>query len=99
MTTGEVQGEPGLLCAVKRAIDRGRVPGRYLIAGSANVLLMHRVSESLAGSAAHGPDTPGRQFWPQTPTSTKYWALAGLAADACTNRRRGPEDSLRRALT
>jgi hypothetical protein len=34
---------------VKRAIDRNRSAGRFLLTGSANLLLMRQVSESLAG--------------------------------------------------
>lgn len=49
----EVQRAPDLLLAVKSAVDldRPRRPGRYVLTGSANLLLMHRVSESLAGRA------------------------------------------------
>jgi predicted AAA+ superfamily ATPase len=39
--------------AVKRAIDRDRRPGRFLLSGSANLLLMRQVSESLAGRASY----------------------------------------------
>ena len=53
VTLDEVQREPDLLHAVKRAIDRVRRPGRYLLTGSANLLLMRRVSESLAGRASY----------------------------------------------
>ena len=49
----EVQREPNLLHAVKRVIDRDRRPGRFLLTGSANLLLMRRVSESLAGRASY----------------------------------------------
>jgi predicted AAA+ superfamily ATPase len=45
----EVQRAPDLLRAVKIAVDRRRRPGRFLLTGSANVLLVPRVSESLAG--------------------------------------------------
>lgn len=45
----EVQRAPGLFMAIKAAVDRDRRPGRYLLTGSANVLLLPRVSESLAG--------------------------------------------------
>ena len=45
----EVQKEPALLPAIKIAVDRDRQPGRFLLTGSANVLLIPRVSESLAG--------------------------------------------------
>ena len=51
LTVDEVQREPDLLLAVKRAVDedRPRRNGRFILTGSANLLLMHRVSESLAG--------------------------------------------------
>jgi predicted AAA+ superfamily ATPase len=53
VTLDEVQREPDLLHAVKQAIDRRRTAGRFLLAGSANLLLMRRVSESLAGRASY----------------------------------------------
>lgn len=60
VTLDEVQREPELLHAIKRAIDRRRVRGRYLITGSANLLLMRGVSESLAGRASY------LTLWPMT---------------------------------
>jgi predicted AAA+ superfamily ATPase len=60
VTLDEVQREPGLLGAVKRAIDRDRKAGRFLITGSANLLLMRQVSESLAGRASY------LTLWPMT---------------------------------
>ena len=45
----EVQRAPELLRAIKRSIDDDRRPGRFLLTGSANVLALPRVSESLAG--------------------------------------------------
>lgn len=55
LTLDEVQREPALLLAIKRAVDqdRPRRPGRFLVTGSANLLLMRQVSESLAGRAAY----------------------------------------------
>lgn len=53
VTLDEVQREPRLLSAVKREIDRRRRPGRFLLTGSANLLLMRKVSESLAGRAGY----------------------------------------------
>ena len=55
LTVDEVQREPSLLLAVKRAVDedRPRQPGRFLLTGSANLLLMQRVSETLAGRATY----------------------------------------------
>jgi predicted AAA+ superfamily ATPase len=45
----EVQRSPGLFPAIKAEVDRGRRPGRFLLTGSANVLLLPKLSESLAG--------------------------------------------------
>ena len=45
----EVQKAPALLPAIKVLVDRDRRPGRFLLTGSANVLTLPRVSESLAG--------------------------------------------------
>jgi len=45
----EVQRAPGLFLAIKAAVDRDRQPGRFLLTGSANVLLIPRLAESLAG--------------------------------------------------
>jgi predicted AAA+ superfamily ATPase len=60
VTLDEVQRAPGLIAAVKRAIDRDRRPGRFLLTGSANLLLMRQVSESLAGRASY------LTLWPMT---------------------------------
>ena len=60
ITLDEVQREPSLLRAVKGAIDRGRQPGKFLLTGSANLLLMRQVSESLAGRASY------LTLWPMT---------------------------------
>ncbi len=49
VTLDEVQRAPGLLRAIKRVVDRDRRPGRFLLTGSANLLLLPGVSESLAG--------------------------------------------------
>ncbi|MEO7521908.1 MAG: ATP-binding protein [Gemmatimonas sp.] len=60
VTLDEVQREPAILAAVKRVIDRKRTPGRFLLTGSANLLLMRQVSESLAGRASY------LTLWPMT---------------------------------
>jgi len=48
----EVQRVPALFSALKVAVDRDRVPGRFLVTGSANVLLVPRLGDSLAGRMA-----------------------------------------------
>ncbi|MBI2218067.1 MAG: ATP-binding protein [Candidatus Rokubacteria bacterium] len=48
----EVQRVPALFFGLKRAVDRDRVPGRFLLTGSANVLFVPRLADSLAGRMA-----------------------------------------------
>lgn len=45
----EVQKAPGLFAAIKRSVDRDRRPGRFLLTGSADVMMLPKASESLAG--------------------------------------------------
>jgi uncharacterized protein len=45
----EVQRAPELFLAIKAEVDRNRKPGRFLLTGSANVMLLPKLSESLAG--------------------------------------------------
>lgn len=45
----EVQRVPALFASLKRAIDRERRAGRFILTGSANVLLVPQLSDSLAG--------------------------------------------------
>jgi predicted AAA+ superfamily ATPase len=40
----EVQRAPGIFASLKSAVDRRRRPGRFLLIGSANVLLVSRVA-------------------------------------------------------
>ena len=72
VTIDEVQREPDLLHAVKRAIDRQRRPGRFLLTGSANLLLMRQVSESLAGRASY------LTLWPMTRREQQGLGRGGL---------------------
>lgn len=45
----EVQRAPEIFLPIKAEVDRDRKPGRFLLTGSANVLLLPRVADSLAG--------------------------------------------------
>src|SRR5512140_3492190 len=45
----EVQRAPELFIPLKRAIDVDRRPGRFILTGSANVLVLPRVADRLAG--------------------------------------------------
>lgn len=45
----EIQRVPELLLPIKLSVDRNRRPGRFFLTGSANVLSLPKVAESLAG--------------------------------------------------
>jgi len=45
----EVQRVPQLLLAIKKSVDEDRRPGRFLLTGSANLMVMPTVADSLAG--------------------------------------------------
>ncbi len=45
----EVQRVPSIFAALKTVVDRSRTAGRFLLTGSAHVLLVPRLSDSLAG--------------------------------------------------
>ena len=44
----EVQRAPGIFTTLKSTVDRARIPGRFLLTGSANVLLAPALADSLA---------------------------------------------------
>lgn len=48
----EVQRVPELFTSLKAAVDRNRTPGRFILTGSANVLLLPILADSLAGRMA-----------------------------------------------
>lgn len=45
----EIQRAPGLLLAIKKSVDEDRRAGRFLLTGSANLMALPRVADSLAG--------------------------------------------------
>jgi hypothetical protein len=45
----EVQVAPEIISCLKNDVDRKRNPGRFMLTGSANVLVLPKLSESLAG--------------------------------------------------
>ncbi len=71
-TLDEVQRAPGLLIAIKRAVDRKRQRGRFLLTGSANLALLDKVSESLAGRASYAT------LWPMTRREQQGKGRAGI---------------------
>lgn len=55
MTIDEVQRAPDLILAIKSLVDRQRpkIPGQFVLTGSANLLMMKRIGDSLAGRASY----------------------------------------------
>ena len=49
VTIDEVQRAPDLLRTIKKSVDENRQEGRFLLTGSANLLTVPQVAESLAG--------------------------------------------------
>lgn len=45
----EVQRAPALLLAIKKSVDEDRRPGRFLLTGSANLMALPTIADSLAG--------------------------------------------------
>ena len=45
----EIQRAPDLLLAIKKTVDEDYRPGRFLLTGSANVMTLPRIADSLAG--------------------------------------------------
>lgn len=76
----EVQRAPDVLSAVKEEVDRDRPrrPGRFVLTGSANLLLMARISESLAGRAGY------LRLWPLTRRERLGLGRAGIWSDLLT---------------
>ena len=72
MAIAEVQRAPDLLIAINRSVDRDRRPGRFVLTGSANLLAMKPVQESLAGRASYVP------LWPLTRRERLGLGVAGL---------------------
>ena len=53
ITIDEAQKCPEIFIAIKRVVDRKRIPGRFLLSGSANFAVLKGITESLAGRAVY----------------------------------------------
>ena len=78
----EVQRSRDLLIAVKRAVDddRTRKPGRFVLTGSANLLMLERISETLAGRAVYVT------LWPFTRRERLGFGRAGAWSELLGTR-------------
>ena len=94
----EVQRARDLLIAIKRAVDQDpvRTPGRFVLTGSANLLMLERIGETLAGRAVYvtlwpftrrerlglGGRAPGASCWPRhSPPGARRSPSAGGPAE------------------
>jgi uncharacterized protein len=76
----EVQRARDLLIAVKRAVDAdpARTPGRFILTGSANLLMLEKIAETLAGRAVYVT------LWPFTRRERLGLGRAGLWSEFLT---------------
>lgn len=72
VTIDEVQRAPELLLSIKERVDVARENGQFLLTGSANLLLLRSVSESLAGRARY------LTLWPMTRREQLGLATCGI---------------------
>ena len=88
VTLDEIQRAPSLLAAIKRHVDDARTAGRFLLTGSANLALMARVSESLAGRASY------LTLWPMTRREQRGLGQTGCWDDLLANDDSGWQEVL-----
>jgi len=85
----EVQKLPTILPAIKRAVDSSRGSLHFVLSGSANLLLMQKVSESLAGRAVYfalEPMTIGEINRRPAPTILEEMLAGKLPAEGKTSK-------------
>lgn len=82
LTIDEVQRAPELLLAIKRQVDLDRSNGRFLLTGSANLLLLRQVSEALAGRAVFLALRPMTEREKRGDRSGSPWGALLAAEDA-----------------
>lgn len=93
----EIQQTPELFEAIKISVDRHRAPGRFLLTGSTNVLLVPQLSDSLAGRMQIVPLHPLTQYEltgrsaPSRPDAGFLKALFGEGFQAFPSERLGAQ--------
>ena len=81
VTMDEIQRAPKLLTDIKLEVDRNRQAGRFLLIGSTHLLLMEKVSESLAGRASY------INLWPMTRREQMGMGRCGVWDKLIDNRK------------
>ncbi len=74
LTIDEIQRDPELILAIKTVVDTQRpaIRGQFVLTGSANLLLMQRVADSLAGRAYY------TRLWPLTRREQRGLGTTGI---------------------
>ena len=81
VTLDEIQRVPKLLTDIKLEVNRKRQAGRFLLIGSTHLLLMEKVSESLAGRASY------INLWPMTRQEQMGMGRCGVWDKLIDNRK------------
>ena len=70
LTIDEAHKCPELFNSIKKAVDKERIPGQFLLSGSANFSILKNITESLAGRSVYLPIHPfsRREIHRQTKT-------------------------------
>ena len=83
----EVQRCPEILLAIKKSVDENRQPGRFILSGSANLALLDRVSETLAGRAGYFTLHPMTRREQQGTTNKQPFLVAFLNSPTLPSNR------------
>ncbi len=78
----EVQRVPELLLAIKKTVDEDRRPGRFLLTGSASIMTLPKVADSLAGRMQTQLLLPLSQA--EIESSTGNWVQAAFSGKLLT---------------
>jgi predicted AAA+ superfamily ATPase len=78
----EAQRCPELLVALKKTVDEQRMPGQFILSGSANLALLSHVSETLAGRAGYFTLHPMTRREQRKATSQQPFLASFLASMA-----------------
>lgn len=96
VTIDEVQRAPELMRAIKVSVDRNRKPGRFLLTGSANLLLLPQLTESLAGRMEIVRMNPLTES--EKAKSPGLFLQSFLNGDLKQQIQQGPEDGIRELI-
>lgn len=86
----EIQRAPDLMLAIKASVDADRRPGRFIVTGSANLLTLRTIQDSLAGRIELLPLMPLSQD-ELAATGPAHFLDRMFAADSFVEAKRDPQ--------